>query len=80
MARFNKEKGSYSRSIDFPDIDDYPVSDLREACELYRALKRTKNNVTAMDIQTHFRCTPHKARMLLGAAEFYEKMRKEGKA
>lgn len=80
MAKWSKAAGTYSRSHDFPDIGDYAYSELKEACALYRELIRERNTCTPQDIQSHFRCTPQKARMLYGAAEFHEKMRKKGLA
>lgn len=81
MARLSKSTGTYIRSSDFPDIDDYTYDELREACKLYAELKRTtKGVINSCEIQRHFKCTPLKARMLLGAAEFHDKMKRKGMA
>ena len=80
MAKVSTFTGSYVRSKDFPDIGDYEYDDLKKACDVYYQIKRDKGSCTAYDLQTHFRCTPQRARMLYGAAEFHDKMRKKGLA
>ena len=80
MARISKSTGTYCRSNDFPDIGDYTYTELRKACEFYYNTKRETGECNAIDMQSHFRCSPHKARLLLGAAEFHEKMKKKGLA
>lgn len=78
MPKISKATGTYVRSYDFPDIGDYTYSELKKSYEVYRQLVRNKGVCTVQDIQHHFRCPPHKARMLLAAAEFSDKMRKKG--
>ena len=70
----------HRRSHDFPDITEYTFKELEESYKLYEKLKRSKGVVNCSDIVDNLGCSDAKARVLLGAAEFKEKMKKTGLA
>lgn len=80
MKRRHERSDVRHRAHDVPDIDDYTFEELRQVCEFYDEFKRANGQVSCSDIAKQFKCSDIKARVLLSAAEFKEKMRKKGLA
>ena len=80
MKRRHERPDVRPRVHDVPDIDDYTFEELRQVCKFYDEFKRSNGQVSCSDIVEQFQCSDIKARVLLSAAEFKEKMRKKGLA
>ena len=63
----------------FPDMDDYPMSELLIARDMYcTRMEAGQDPPTSVDFRRMFRCSPDKARDILEASKCYYHARCKG--